>query len=418
MSYENIRLRKQNFVVVEGYFYSFDKDTDTLIVKTDDGTQAFSYPLDTVLTNEVICCEHDGYNFWTLENPGSNTIIIRRWYINNYVCTLRTTKTLVPTASDYYNSNAITVEHYDINFSANESSGQSILSVTTGGKPWSLPSKLGSNQYVVLGPSTDPVDKGAVEEIKVSSAGASTISLNTPTNYAYKTGDPITFYKNIWVFNNYYGTSATGGLYKLDGLTLSPIAKYESGAYSGITACTFYDMTDYLTGGSDSIVYIKATNMIFLDPDDLTDSFGSMSMDNLEDNLSDTISIYDVTMYGNNVYRLQRKATYYGSTVTFADGTYNYQLSTLEPFITSISLRAEPAILPADTVSDSTITAIVKDQFNQPISGKTVEFTDDDSYGSVSPTSDSTDTNGVATTVYNAGNTAREVTITATAQQT
>jgi len=39
MAYENITLRKQNVVVVDGYFYMMDEDTDSLIVKTDDGTR-------------------------------------------------------------------------------------------------------------------------------------------------------------------------------------------------------------------------------------------------------------------------------------------------------------------------------------------------------------------------------------------
>ncbi|GAG89303.1 unnamed protein product, partial [marine sediment metagenome] len=45
MAYENIRLKEPNFTVVDGYYYMMDNDTDSLIVKTDDGTQAYSYPL-------------------------------------------------------------------------------------------------------------------------------------------------------------------------------------------------------------------------------------------------------------------------------------------------------------------------------------------------------------------------------------
>jgi len=123
-------------------------------------------------------------------------------------------------------------------------------------------------------------------------------------------------------------------------------------------------------------------------------------------------------MEGVNVYRLQRKATYYGATYTFSDGTYSYQLSTLEPFITSISLRANPAILPANGVNTSQITAIVKDQHNLPIGGKLVYFTDDDANGAITgPNPANTDSDGVAETTYTAGTAAREVKITATAQQ-
>ncbi len=62
MSYENIRLLKQNFTMVDGYFFMMNEDVDALIVKTDDGTQAFSYPLDTTISNPIICMEYDGMN--------------------------------------------------------------------------------------------------------------------------------------------------------------------------------------------------------------------------------------------------------------------------------------------------------------------------------------------------------------------
>jgi hypothetical protein len=121
-------------------------------------------------------------------------------------------------------------------------------------------------------------------------------------------------------------------------------------------------------------------------------------------------------MEGVNVYRLQTDATYYGETYEWS--SFNYQLSTLEPFITSISLRANPAILPANNTNLSVLTAIVKDQFNIPISGKSVTFTADDPVGSIQiPNPQSTDGDGIAITSYRAGNSAREVKITATAQQ-
>ena len=143
-----------------------------------------------------------------------------------------------------------------------------------------------------------------------------------------------------------------------------------------------------------------------------------MTMDNLHSDQAQVLPIYDLTMEGSNVYRLQRQATYYGTTYTFDASTYNYQLSTLDSFITSISLRADPAILPADGNAQSTITAIVKDQFNEPIATKQVTFSEDDPQGVIlgdNPVN--TDVDGIATVQYKAGNTAREVKITASAQQ-
>jgi len=406
MAYENITLRKRNLVAVGGYFYMIDEDLDSLIVKTDDGTQAFSYPLDTVISTEVSSLEYDGRNFWTLENLAGTDVRIRKWYLDNYVLKLRTTFSINGGGTHLYESDAFTVEHYHETFSSNEATGQSVLSISNG-------SKLSSGMTVTLGPNSS----GQVEEATVNSAGADFVQINGTTTYAYETGDPVTFYTNIWLFNDYDGLNLTGALYKFSAYTGSLITKYSGGAYSDVGACTFYDMSDVYGADSDAICYVKGTNIIFLDPDDISNSFGSMVMDNVEDDNATVIAIYDLTIEGDNVYRLQLKATYYGTTYTFADTNYSYQLSTLNPFITSISLAADPAILPADLVSSSQITAIVKDQFLKPIVAKQVYFTDDDAIGYIVGSPANTDSNGSATVSYVAGSTANEVKITATAQQ-
>lgn len=413
MAYENITLRKQNVTMVDGYFYMIDEDQDSLIVKTDDGTQAYSYPLDTTLTNEVKSLEYDGHNFWSLENPGEDTIIIRRWNIENYVLKLRTTFDKTPTGSHKWDSEAFTVQHYHLRFSGDEGAVQSNLSVSTDGK-FNLITELTSGMKAFLGPNSS----GQSEEISINSVGADYINVNGTTVYAYLTNDPISFYNRVWLFNNYDGIDAdTGALYKLNAYTGSYQSKTAGGEYQDINACTFFDMSPTFGNDSNSICYIKTTNMVFMDPNDLNDSFGSMTMDNIENDQATVIPIYDITMEGTNVYRLQTKATYYGTTYTFAGGD-SYQLSTLNSFITSISLKADPAILPANGVNTSTITAVVKDQFNLPISSKLVYFTEDDPNGSITGSNPAnTDADGVATTTYTAGTTAREVKLTATAQQ-
>lgn len=408
--YENITLRKRNFVMVDGYFYMIDENTDSLIVKTDDGTQAYSYPLDTTITNEIISLEYDGRNFWTLENLAGNDLRIRKWYLDNYVCKLRTSFDLLESGSHKYESNAFTVEHYHRTFSSDEAADQTVLNINDN-------SKLSSGMKMTLGPSTAIGYEGNIEEVTVNSTGVGTVNINGSTTHGYDSGDPIVFFNNIWVFNDWDGLAATGALYKFSAYTGAFVTKYSGGAYSDIRACTFYDMSDVYGSDSDAICYIKGTNTIFLDPDDLNASFGSMVMDNVEDDQATIIPVYDLTIEGSNVYRLQRKATYYGDTYSFADGAYSYQLSTLKPFITSISLSADPAILPADGVSLSAITAIVKNQFLLPIVGKLVYFTDDDNNGYIDVSPVNTNALGVANTNYIAGTTANEVRVTATAQQ-
>jgi hypothetical protein len=169
----------------------------------------------------------------------------------------------------------------------------------------------------------------------------------------------------------------------------------------------------------NALAYVRGSNMLFTNVDSPTlENYGSMAMDNINANEIDILTVYDLMIYENNVYRLQRQATYYGSTTTFSDSAYSYQLATLTPFVHSISLQAVPAVIPADTgVSTSLITAVVKSQFLLAISGRQVDFADDDPVGYLSDTAVITDSSGVAQTTYYSGSTAREVKITATAKQ-
>jgi len=395
MAYENIRLKEPNFIVVDGYYYTMDNDTDSLIVKTDDGTQAYSYPLDSTLAgNNVVSLEHDGRNFWSLE---ANTGTIKRWYLDNYVCKLRNTYVTG------YSTNAFTVDHYHTGFSAGgESVGQTNLSLKD-------IDGIENGDTVYLGPNSS----GQSEERTVVSGGSGSIKVNVAIDYTYAEDDPVSSYHHMWIFDNNNG----GKLHEYDPYGDSLIATVSGGEYYNVKAATFFDMYDasYRPGWSDSICYVKTTNLLFKNPSDLS-NYGSASMDNVEDDQSTVIDIYDLAMDGTNIYRLQNRATYYGNTYTWSS-QYNYQLSTTTPFITSISLAAEPAILPANGVNNSTITAIVKDQFNQAITSKPVYFTDDDPNGFITTSPVSTNANGEAQTSYKSGTTAREVEISATAEQ-
>ena len=409
MPYENIRFRKPCITIVDGYFWSIDEDIDSVILKTDDGTVAFSYPLSETITNTILSLEYDGRNIWTLENTDTDQMTVKRWYINNYVCSLRNIFNFVPSGSHNFSSEAFTVEHYHTAFSDIEYAGSAILSVYDG-------SKMDSGYTVVLGPN----NSGQIEEVTVSSAAPDHVNINGTTQYTHEKDTPISFYKNIWLFNDYDGVDEGGALYKFSAYTGSLINYYPSGSFNDIRACSFYDMSSVFGADSNSICYIKGTNMIFLNPDDLNDSRGAMTMDNVKSDQATLIDVYDFVIEGSNVYRLQLEATYYGSTATFSQGPYNYQLATLNSFITSISLSADPAILPANSgggSNSSNITAIVKNQFNLPIVSKLVFFTEDDPNGYVTPGNSNTNANGVATTVYTAGTSARETRLTATAQQ-
>jgi hypothetical protein len=417
MAYENIALRKPNCTIVDNYFWMMDDDTDSIVVKTDDGALAYSYPLDKTINTSVKSLEYDGRNIWSLRTTGTDEITIERWYINNYVCVLRRSFVFVPSLANKFNSEAFTIEHYHTKFTADMAAGSSVLSIQDG-------SRMSSGFTLTLGPN----HLGQIEERTVSSATSNSVQINGATSYEYRSNAPISFFKRIWLFNNYDGVDSTSGaLYCIDAYTGSIISKYSGGSYKDIKACTFFDVPRYVFNRNvskgtidpryNAICFIKGTNMIFLDPNNLNNSFGSMTMDNIRSDLATNIIVYDVAIDGTNVYRLQREATYYGSTQLYTNNTYNYQLSSLNSFITSMNVKADPAILPANGVNTAAITVTVRDQFNLPVQQKQVYFTDDDPSGSILSSPVNTDANGVAQTTYISGTSAREVRISATSQQ-
>ena len=420
MAYENLKLTKQNFTVDQGYFYSFDQGQDSLLQKTDDGNTSFSYPFDTLMSNPVLSAEYDGVYFWSLEvGAGADDMTIKRWEIDNYICKLRKTFNFVESGSHKYDSEAFSVEHYHTTLSSSVSVSGTTLYLNKYSDHYSMDFTTTSGDPLILHLGPNSNDEEEDVQVGATISGGITLASGTYTSYAYASSDKVNYYTNIWMFNNYDGVNSAGALYKFDAYTGDYLAKYESGTYKDVSAATFYNVDSFAEYGDvDTLAYVKSTNTLFIDVSQGTlPHYGSMVMDNVEDDEATLIEVYDMVMDDQNVYRLQLKATYYGSTTIFEDNTYNYQLSSLDSFVTSISLAAYPAIIAANLTSTSNITAIVKDQFLQPIVSRTVKFEDDDSPGFVDPINDSTDSDGKAATVYKSGDQAREVKITAIVEQ-
>jgi hypothetical protein len=142
-----------------------------------------------------------------------------------------------------------------------------------------------------------------------------------------------------------------------------------------------------------------------------------MAMDTIESNEVTIIPVYDISVKDKNLYRLQLKATYFGSTKTWSQ--YSYQPATFNSMVASISLTASPNVIAANAVSTSDIVARVKDQFGQPIVARLVYFEDDDADGEMSSGAGgvNTDSNGEALSTYISGLSARLVKIIAKVNQ-
>jgi len=156
----------------------------------------------------------------------------------------------------------------------------------------------------------------------------------------------------------------------------------------------------------DNLTFVEGT-IVYLTSSTSLPYYGSMVMDNITNNVVDTI--HDLSVDRNNLYRLQANIT----------GTiFDYFLSPLESFVTSISLSASPAIIAANGLSTTDINAWVKDQFLQPVPFRRVTFSEDGDGFITGGTEINTDISGFAQTVYKAGTLPQDVLVAATVQQT
>ena len=81
--------------------------------------------------------------------------------------------------------------------------------------------------------------------------------------------------------------------------------------------------------------------------------------------------------------------------------------------MSSIAVSANPSIIPADASATSAITATLRDQYNDPVSGKTVNWSEDSGGNRLSAGNSQTNDAGVANNVYLSGTTEQDVKITA-----
>ena len=370
----NIKFRKPHMTFIDGYFYMFDDNTDMLLQKTDDGITAFSYPFDTLLSSTVVACEYDGINFWTMQ-PGTvtNTLFINRWRIENYTCKLKTTFTL--TSVDHkFSATSFTVEHYHCKLSTSCAPGAtSIIIQSSDGL---LPGLLQSGMTVTIGPN----NYGYTETVDVQNVIGNAITLADPIENFYAEDVTVLYYNHIWLFNNYNGVdSSTGALYKLNAYSGSIITKYPGGEYKDVKASTFSEIDHFTTFGKvNSLMYVKASNLLFVNINVIAGKlmyYGSMAMDTIDDDKITVLDVYAISVYNKNLYRLQLKATYFGSTENYALDQLSYQGATFNQLAASLAMVAEPNIIPANGTSTSQLTAQVRDQFLQPLIGKIVYFT-------------------------------------------
>ncbi len=421
----NLQLTSAVFTRVDGYFYYLSNNTDTLFKVVDSGEVAFSYALDTDVTDDVKAMQYDGRYFYTLENiiTGNGELIIRKWEIDDFILKLKRTYNLTGISTKKYDCNAFAIEHYNRSFSNTATSGSNTIQLDD-------ISKLTPGDILNLGPSSFPGDEGKLEEVTLlTTSGSNYAILTSNIVNSYNTGDEVCFANKCWLFNKFRpsdpdSVNGSGQLYyfNLNPLVTSVIAAKSGNEFRDILAAGYVRDLSYPTGAREFLVYIRQTNLLFIEVDPLSINYlstiQSAAQNNQNPNDSSILPVYDITFEGKTIYRLQQTGVFRNGASYIVESwspKFNYQLSTLERLPHSISVTPNPAIISADNVSTSTITALVKDQFDIGLSGKTVNFSDNDTganSGFVNPTSAITTSSGTAQTTYTSGLTAKTVTIT------
>lgn len=437
MTYENIRFASDTFAIdSDGYFCTFNTDSNIVIKTTQTGNVVFTYPsVEAFLYGSYgsmidIC--YDGSHFWTLNREGSTRrtwseysasvygtytydFAIKKWEIgeNNTVNKIEQFDIVNANRNDIVVPYSFCVEAYQTVYSATVSGNTPYVKMED---HWDS-ARLESGDKLFLGPNSS----GQSEFVTVTGTiSDNTVGLTFYTNYTYEVGDPITFNKSIFLFNFFShkvdgNVESTGNLMRYDpnnGQLLSTEVDVE---YRGIDATAFgYISAITTTPDFYSLVYIKNNDAKFIDVDTSTVSL-VMEIDNIQANGSTTIPVYNLVIHNDSLYRLQYRSMYYEADYTWT--SYNYVLSPIREYVDSVTASVNPTILPSNGVSVAEVRAIVHDQYSNPIHRSLIYVTDDNDTGFISTSPVYTNTQGSAVTSYFSGLSPAEVTLTVTAHQ-
>lgn len=404
MSYDNIKLPKDHFVVRDGFFYYIDELSNVLYQKSSDGSIVFTYPIiDIVGTKPVKCMEYDGYYFWSMqEGETDQDLIIKKYYEKNFTIRLAEQISLVNNSDHSFNSDTFSLEYY------NTTLFDPVLKNDTSLKILNYSTSVIPGTVLTLGPNID----GFYEDVTVTGTlnNSDELGLDFFIKYDYDEGTPVNFSTNIWLLNKYaYKVLDDGALYKIklpqkeiDSITVDS-------DFATITASCFY------TTVADRYTLVAiGTNLRFLNLSTL-EVDKTMNMDNIKIDQASIITITALQLDGDTLFRLQRSATYFGVDNNYTSA--NYQVSPFRPFVDSVSVDVLPKILPCNGINVAEVLAAVKDQYSQPMSFKPIEFQDSDTTGYMTINKTYTNLLGTAGSYYKAGITPNNVLIMVLATQ-
>lgn len=407
MTYENIQISTGNFTVgLDGSsFFTIDHTQARLIEKNASGTVIFSYFL-SIFVSEVYSLEFDGYYFWSLERTGGDGFTVRKWEIGtNDLVSVVQQFVFVSDAVDSYDTRAMAVESYADTLSTTATAGTSTFDVSDG-----TVVEIGDD--IVIGPSTYAGFEGDFSKTTVINKVGNTLTVSPVLSSSFNSPNPLSFSRNFYIFSDTSQGVETGGLYKFASDNGAVQALDMGNLYNTVRAATFFQ---------DNVMFVRAGEIVWLDPDSIS-IFKSQAIDNLKEDRASYQETFDLAGFSNTVYRLEQTHVSYNGTSEMWETEdwspqYNYNTSGTVPEVYFVSVKAEPPILHKSVVglpaedTKSNIKVVVLDQFRTPVFNRVVDFST--TAGSVLPSQDTTDADGAAETVYTSDTTVGQVTVTA-----
>lgn len=421
----NIQINDGNFSLgpLAGFFYTVSFSLKSLLQVEADGTVVNTFPITlSQLRNPVLELHYDGTFFWTLERLPSNLgMVIKKWRLFPFKTSIfpsvspselrwQDEITLLNQPNIIYQGEAFVVEHYHRSLALSATQGSTTIRLNS-------VSNLSVGTQIYLGPSDAGGFVGNEETIIVQGINTSTNDVTFVKQGGlendYAIGDPVDFHTSVWFFNDhdYTGQADNRGTINQFAYPSKNLITIDTGAkYAGVTAADF-DQTRISFVRGFMLMTLNLATVGF-------DLESSLEANLVKSNKYELIKVYDLIseLTGNLYFKLQQEET----TESLATGNltttnfsplYNFQTETNLPVVNSTALRFDNTRFSITDNSPQqrgfTVIAEVRDQFNFPVLGKSVQFAatqstlgDSGIPGTMNPAVDITNISGTATSLY------------------
>lgn len=419
----NVQLTKGNFSFgpETGFFYSLDDTLQLLKQVEADSTVVATFPLAGSTIRTLVKQLHfDGTNFWTMEDlPSDLGMVIKQWRLSpvktfsspNAVATeLRWQNeiTLINATNIRWVAQGFAVEHYHRQLDGSFLRGSSSIKLNSVANV-----VVGDTLY--LGPSTFGGFVDFEEKVVVASVNQTTRVITFTKagglENSYTSTNPVNFVRSVYVFNDHSfsgNEDNRGNLVRFSWPQKAVILTAQGFSFHDVNAADF---------DSTFLCWVKGSQIFQLNVAAVAFSIFSSLEANIIDADLNTLLVVDdlIADLGSSLfYKLQQKETTESVatgvfTTTDFSPKFNFQTQTTAPIVNSTALSFPDTrfTLPFSSGEKIAIRAEVRDQFNFPVLGKTVQFSaalnpisPAGAVGSFSPATAITNASGIVNTLY------------------